>query len=86
MDVLLYPDPVTEGQLFLHTTGLPLEVERVDVDIHSITGERVRSQQLPATAGMVHTRLELPADMASGVYLVVLQVEGQRWTRRVVIQ
>lgn len=86
VDVLLYPDPVTEGQLFLHTTGLPLEVERVDVDIHSITGERVRSQQLPATAGMVHTRLELPADMASGVYLVVLKAEGQRWTRRVVIQ
>lgn len=86
VDVILYPDPVTEDQLFIHTTGLPPHVERVDVDIHSITGERVRSEQLPAEAGTLHTRLDLHASMAPGVYLVVLHAEGERWTRRVVIQ
>lgn len=85
VDVILYPDPVGDGRLFIHGTGLPPTAQQVEVDIHTMTGERVHGQLLPIDAGILHTRLDLPTDMAPGVYLVVLRAEGERITRRVVV-
>ncbi|HMC97150.1 MAG TPA: T9SS type A sorting domain-containing protein, partial [Flavobacteriales bacterium] len=95
----MYPNPNRGDQLYL-SLELPRDVvvgepalsgvegpnHTIRVDIYDLYGERVSAHSIPANDGFINTVLDLPGDMASGVYLVNITAGEQRFTERLVIE
>lgn len=81
--VAIYPNPVTQNVFTLNLSNVQSEV--ITLDIIDLTGKRVQGEQITVSNGMVNTIVELN-DIASGVYMVNLMIDGQMQTERLVVQ
>ncbi len=70
----LWPDPVLESQVNLSIDG-----------IQDIYGKQVFAKEFGNSGERFSTILDLPGDIASGVYMVNITVNGQRTVQRLSI-
>lgn len=71
-DIVIYPNPVTNGQVALQASSLPKGV--YTVRIFNANGQQVQSQVINHNGGSVTQAIALPATIKSGIYS--LQVSG----------
>ncbi len=81
----LWPNPVRDGQVNLSLTGLVDAEQQITVDVQDLFGKRVFAQEFGNTGERFTTILQLPGDIASGVYLVNITVNGQSTVQRLSI-
>jgi hypothetical protein len=81
----LWPNPNTGDELWISLSEVAQDVETIAVDIHDLFGKRVSAQMLATQGDHVYTVMQLPADLASGVYTVSILAGEQRFTQRLVI-
>ena len=81
----LWPNPVRDGQVNLSLTGLVDAEQQITVDVQDLFGKRVFAQEFGNTGERFTTILQLPGDIASGVYLVNITVNGQSTMQRLSI-
>ena len=66
MEITIYPNPVSGGQLSLQATELPKGLYTVQV--YNAGGQQVHSQQLNHNGGSVTEMIQLPSSLRSGMY------------------
>jgi hypothetical protein len=81
--VAIYPNPVTQGNFNLNLSGVQSEI--ITLDILDLTGKTVQAEQITVSNGSVNTVVEL-ADVASGVYMVRMVIDGKLQTERLVVE
>lgn len=81
-EVRVYPNPSTTGE-FLLEANFSQQAGRPSVSVHTLTGQRVFSQQFDRRSTLT-SRLDL-SRLAAGMYLVNVDTEEGRITKRVVI-
>ncbi|HRP81839.1 MAG TPA: T9SS type A sorting domain-containing protein, partial [Flavobacteriales bacterium] len=91
----LWPNPVRDGQVNLSIGGLftgspaddPVATadQRISVDIQDIYGKQVFAQEFSNSGEHFSTILQLPKDIASGVYMVNITVNGVKSVQRLSI-
>jgi hypothetical protein len=84
-DAMLWPNPVRDGQVNLDLTGLKDKDQRITLDIQDIYGNLVFTQAFANNGARFSTVLQLPGDIASGVYLVNITVNGEHTVQRLSI-
>jgi hypothetical protein len=84
-DAMLWPNPVRDGQVNLDLTGLKDKDQRITLDIPDIYGNLVFTQAFANNGARFSTVLQLPGDIASGVYLVNITVNGEHTVQRLSI-
>ncbi|MBS1567913.1 MAG: T9SS type A sorting domain-containing protein, partial [Bacteroidetes bacterium] len=81
----LWPNPVRDGQVNLSIGGLKDADQRITVDVQDIYGKQVFTRGYDNTGASFSTVLQLSGDLASGVYMVNITVNGQRTVQRLSI-
>ncbi|MCO6481178.1 MAG: T9SS type A sorting domain-containing protein, partial [Flavobacteriales bacterium] len=81
-EATLWPNPVRDGQVYLNIDGIQSATQQITVDIKDIYGQQVYGQAFGNSGERFSTVLDLPADIASGVYLVNITVNGEMITKR----
>ncbi len=81
----LWPDPVLESQVDLSIDGIQDADQNITVDIQDIYGKQVFAKEFGNSGERFSTILDLPGDIASGVYMVNITVNGQRTVQRLSI-
>ena len=66
----LYPNPASGRQLTVRLEHLGQIARYVTVEVFDTFGKRVMTSSLPVQDGMLNTVLDLPTDMAAGLYMV----------------
>ncbi|MBS1545931.1 MAG: T9SS type A sorting domain-containing protein, partial [Bacteroidetes bacterium] len=100
-EATLWPNPVRDGLVNLSITGLSagspaddpattagdpaLTPQRISVDVQDIYGKQVLVREFGNSGDRFSTVLQLPGDLASGVYLVNITVNGKRTVQRLSI-
>ncbi len=84
-EAALWPNPVSDGQVNLSIGGLQDADQRISVDVQDLYGKQVFAQEFGNSGDRFNTILQLPGDIASGVYLVNITVNGQRTVQRLSI-
>jgi hypothetical protein len=84
-EATLWPNPVRDGQVNLNIGGLKDTDQRITVDVQDIYGKQVFAQEFGNSGDRFNTILQLPGDIASGVYMVNITVNGQRTVQRLSI-
>jgi hypothetical protein len=82
----LWPNPNTGAELWISLGEVAQGVETIAVDIHDLFGKRVNTQVLATQGGHLNSLLQLPGDIANGVYTVTLSAGPERYTQRMVLQ
>src|SRR5690606_6670133 len=78
----VYPNPVRDRATVAFALAAP---GLVRLAVHDVLGRRVRTLVEGPLAAGTHTASLDAAGLPNGVYLVVLEAEGQRETRKVVL-
>ncbi|MBX2983906.1 MAG: T9SS type A sorting domain-containing protein [Flavobacteriales bacterium] len=81
----LWPNPVRDGQVNLNMDGLKDADQDISVVIQNIDGKQVFAKEFGNTGEHFNTTLNLPSDIASGVYMVNITVNGERTVQRLSI-
>ena len=81
----LWPNPTNGGPLWVSLDGLDQDVNTIAVQLHDAGGRLVLQQDLPAEGGQVRASMDLVAVTAKGLHLLTIDANGERITRRVVI-
>ncbi len=90
-EATLWPNPLHDGQVNLSISGLnagspagdPAETsQQIAVDVQDIYGKQVFSKEYRNSGDRFTTVLELPSDIATGVYMVNITVNGTRTVQR----
>ena len=84
-EATLWPNPVRDGQVNLSIGDLKDAEQRITVDVEDIYGKQVFAQEFGNSGGRFNTILQLPGDIASGVYMVNITVNGERSVQRLSI-
>jgi hypothetical protein len=84
-DLQLYPNPVTDGNMTLQLDGLSADAHQVALDVFTVEGKRVMSEQFN-NEGAVLRMVQLDPAMGSGVYIVSVTVDGKAYTRRIAVR
>ncbi len=84
-EATLWPNPVSDGQVNLSIGGLQDADQHISVDVQDLYGKQVFAQEFGNSGERFNTILQLPGDIASGVYLVNITVNGQRTVQRLSI-
>ena len=83
----LYPNPNRDGLVTVKLEGVGvMEETMVDIDVYDMMGQRVFTQRAVAAEGSLNHRMDLGGAISTGLYVVNVTVEGQRFTQRLVIQ
>ena len=80
----LYPNPNRDGQVNLVLVGMGDATEWVTVDVYDMFGKRVHTEQVEASGEEFTHQMNL--DLATGMYMVNLTIEGQVITQRLIKQ
>jgi hypothetical protein len=78
----MWPNPVRDGQVNLSIGGLKDADQRITVDVQDIYGKQVFAQEFGNSGDRFNTILQLPKDIASGVYMVNITVNGVKTVQR----
>jgi hypothetical protein len=81
-DASMWPNPVRDGQVNLSIGGLKDADQRITVDVQDIYGKQVFAQEFGNSGDRFNTILQLPKDIASGVYMVNITVNGVKTVQR----
>ncbi len=81
----LWPNPVRESQVNLSIDGIQDADQHIAVDIQDIYGKQVFTKEFGNSGERFSTILDLPSDIASGVYMVNIMVNGRRTVQRLSI-
>lgn len=73
----LWPNPVVEGQLNVDITGLLDAHQQIAVEVQDIYGKRVLGQEYINAGERYTTTVDLPGDLANGLYLVYIKVNDR---------
>ncbi len=84
-EATLWPNPVSDGQVNLIIGGIQDADQHISVDVQDLYGKQVFAQEFGNSGERFNTILQLPGDVASGVYLVNITVNGQRTVQRLSI-
>ena len=82
----MYPNPNHGDQLYVRLDAVEEGVNTVSVDIFDLFGKRMSARAIPVQDGFINTVLDLPGDMASGMYMVNIIAGSATYTERLVIQ
>ena len=80
--VAIYPNPVTTGVFTLNLNNVDADI--ITMDIIDMTGKTVQSEQITVADGNVNQVVEL-SDVAMGIYMVNITIDGQIQTERLVV-
>ena len=81
----MWPNPLNDGQLNLNIDGLVDADQSITVDIQDIYGKQVFAKEFGNSGERFNTILNLNSDIASGVYMVNITVNGKRTVQRLSI-
>lgn len=83
----VFPNPVVNGRVTMQMAQLPTTVESVQFDLVDLFGKQVLAQRI-ATGGAeeISAVIELPANLATGVYLVTVTAGDTRYVERLVVE
>ncbi|MEO7081368.1 MAG: GEVED domain-containing protein, partial [Flavobacteriales bacterium] len=81
----LWPNPVRDGLVNLNIDGLLDAEQKISVDIQDIYGKQVFTQEYSNSGERFNTILNLSSNLASGVYMVNLTVNGERTAKQLTI-
>jgi hypothetical protein len=81
-ETMMWPNPVRDGQVHLSIGGLLNEAQHIAVDVQDIYGKQVFAQEYSNSGDRFNTVLQLPGNLASGVYLVNITVDGRHTIQR----
>ncbi len=84
-EAALWPNPVRESQVNLSIDGIQDADQNITVDIQDIYGKKVFAKEFGNSGERFTTILDLPSDIASGVYMVNITVNGQTTVQRLSI-
>ncbi len=84
-EATLWPNPARDGQVYLNIDGIEAATQQITVDVKDIYGQQVYGQAFGNSGERFSTVLDLPADIASGVYMVNITVNGEVTTKRLSI-
>ncbi|HEY0976308.1 MAG TPA: T9SS type A sorting domain-containing protein, partial [Flavobacteriales bacterium] len=82
----LYPNPNRTGVVNLNLQGLSKSGLPVAIDIYDALGKVVYNEQVPGTESTFNHVLDLSGDLRAGMYLVNITVDGQRLTKRLILE
>jgi hypothetical protein len=82
-DIGLYPNPTT-GK-FMLTFNSDKKVKEINVNITDVTGRTVKAEAYSLQGGTFRKELDMTG-YAKGVYLVELATDGQKMTRKLVVE
>ena len=81
----MWPNPVRDGQVNLSLDGIHDADQQITVDIQDIYGKQVFAKEFGNSGERFNTILALPSDIASGVYMVNITVNGKSTVQRLSI-
>ncbi|MBK6409680.1 MAG: T9SS type A sorting domain-containing protein [Flavobacteriales bacterium] len=81
----MWPNPVRESQVNLSIDGIQDADQQITVDIQDIYGKQVFAKAFGNSGERFTTILDLPGDIASGVYMVNITVNGKKTVQRLSI-
>jgi hypothetical protein len=84
-EAAMWPNPVRDGQVNLSIGGLQDADQQITVDIQDIYGKQVFAKEFGNSGERFTTILQLPKDIASGVYMVNITVNGEKTVQRLSI-
>jgi hypothetical protein len=82
--VIIYPNPVTDGQLVLQTPDLKRGIYTVNV--FNAVGQQVHRVFINHSGGFVTQSIQLPSSLKSGIYNFQLISDGVKLTKTFIIQ
>ena len=83
----LFPNPNRDGLVTVSMEGLAVTEETpVVIEIFDLLGARVFAERAMAAEGTMNHRMELTDRIGAGLYMVHVNINGQRYTQRLVIQ
>ncbi|MCB9169888.1 MAG: T9SS type A sorting domain-containing protein [Flavobacteriales bacterium] len=83
-DMMLWPNPVRDGQVNIQLDGLTDQVHQVSIDVFDVFGKRVQSIQDDRTGKAYLTTVDMRG-LAAGTYLVRVTVDGNIHQQRVTV-
>ena len=84
-EATLWPNPVRDGQVNLNIEGITAADQHITVDVTDIYGQHVYGQEFGNSGDRFNTVLSLPGDIATGMYLVNITINGEVTTKRLSI-
>ena len=81
----LWPNPARESRVNLNIDGIQDADQHITIDIQDIYGKQVFTKDYGNSGERFTTILDLPGDIASGVYMVNITVNGQKTVQRLSI-
>ncbi|MBX2981246.1 MAG: T9SS type A sorting domain-containing protein [Flavobacteriales bacterium] len=83
--ITMWPNPVRDGQVNLNIDGIVDADQQISVTIVDLYGKQVFAQEFGNNGDRFNTILNLNSDIASGVYLVSINVNGTNTVQRLSI-
>jgi hypothetical protein len=81
----LWPNPVRDGQVNLNIEGIRDADQQITVDILNIHGKKIFAKEFGNSGERFNTTMDLPGDIASGIYMVHITVNGKSTVQRLSI-
>ncbi|MBZ0204774.1 MAG: choice-of-anchor J domain-containing protein [Flavobacteriales bacterium] len=81
----LWPNPVRESQVNLSIDGIQDADQQITVDIQDIYGKQVLAKEFGNSGERFNTIMDLPSDIANGIYMVNITVNGKNTVKRLSI-
>lgn len=84
--MILLPNPSVNGSVLVHLEGITSSDKQLaDIVVLDVLGKRVVSALASITGGMVHHRLDLGRGTGAGQYVVLMTIDGRRYSQRLVV-
>jgi len=81
----VWPNPNSGGQLDISLDQLDSELDHAIVELIDPQGKRSATFTLPTGNGLLRATLELPLDLADGLYMLKVYAGAQQFSQRLVI-
>ena len=84
-DLLVYPNPVSDGQITLSLGGLTGERQEMQLLVTDLQGKVVMSERLTNEGDRLNRTIGLDRSLTRGLYLLNLTVNGKTLTKRITV-
>ncbi len=81
----MWPNPLHDGQVNLSIDGIRDADQQITVNVQDVYGKQVFTKEFGNSGERFTTILDLPSNIASGVYMVNITVNGQKTVQRLSI-
>jgi hypothetical protein len=77
----LWPNPVRDGRVTLRMERITDADQRITVDVYDAYGKRVVGKQFANSGDLFNTTLDLGNDIAGGLYMVHVNINGRTYVK-----